>query len=62
MQWHVLSADAPVQNPDEFEKQRWRKRIWICMRCRRDTVQHFSHIWDSGIRRLLRLSMDADAG
>jgi peptidyl-dipeptidase Dcp len=49
MQWHALSADAPLQNPDEFEKQALAKThldgTGVPPRYR---SSYFSHIWDSG--------------
>ena len=49
MQWHVLSADAPVQNPDEFEKQALAKtHLDLHAVPPRYRSSYFSHIWDSG--------------
>jgi peptidyl-dipeptidase Dcp len=49
MQWHALTADAPLQNPDEFEKQALAKThldsAGVPPRYR---SSYFSHIWDSG--------------
>jgi peptidyl-dipeptidase Dcp len=49
MQWHVLAADAPLQNPDEFEKQALAK-THLDLRAvpPRYRSSYFSHIWDSG--------------
>jgi peptidyl-dipeptidase Dcp len=49
MQWHVLTADAPLQNPDEFEKQALAK-THLNLRAvpPRYRSSYFSHIWDSG--------------
>jgi peptidyl-dipeptidase Dcp len=49
MQWHVLSADAPLQNPDEFEKQALLKtHLALHAVPPRYRSSYFSHIWDSG--------------
>jgi peptidyl-dipeptidase Dcp len=49
MQWHVLSADAAVQNPDEFEKQALAKtHLDLHAVPPRYRSSYFSHIWDSG--------------
>jgi peptidyl-dipeptidase Dcp len=49
MQWHVLTADAPLQSPDEFEKQALAK-THLNLRAvpPRYRSSYFSHIWDSG--------------
>jgi peptidyl-dipeptidase Dcp len=49
MQWHVLSAGDPLQNPDEFEKQALAK-THLDLRAvpPRYRSSYFSHIWDSG--------------
>jgi peptidyl-dipeptidase Dcp len=47
MQWHVLSADAPLQNPDEFEKQALsRTHLDLHAVPPRYRSSYFSHIWD----------------
>lgn len=49
MQWHVLSADAPLQDPDVFEKQALAKtHLDISAVPPRYRSSYFSHIWDSG--------------
>jgi peptidyl-dipeptidase Dcp len=49
MQWHFLPPDAPLQNPDEFEKQALeRTRLNISYVPPRYRSSYFSHIWQSG--------------
>ena len=49
MQWHVLSADAPLQDPDAFEKQALaKKHLDLPAVPPRYRSSYFSHIWDSG--------------
>jgi peptidyl-dipeptidase Dcp len=49
MQWHVLAADAPLQNPDEFEKQALAKtHLDLPAVPPRYRSSYFSHIWSSG--------------
>ena len=49
MQWHSLSADAPLQNPDEFEKQALTgKHLDVAAVPPRYRSSYFSHIWASG--------------
>jgi len=49
MQWHALAPDAPLQNPDEFEKQALdRTRLNISYVPPRYRSSYFSHIWQSG--------------
>jgi peptidyl-dipeptidase Dcp len=49
MQWHVLPASAPLQDPDEFEKQALSKtHLDIHAVPPRYRSSYFSHIWDSG--------------
>ena len=49
MQWHVLPADAPLQDPDAFEKQALAKtHLDIPTVPPRYRSSYFSHIWDSG--------------
>jgi peptidyl-dipeptidase Dcp len=49
MQWHTLSADAPLQNADEFEKQALAKtHLNIAAVPPRYRSSYFSHIWASG--------------
>ncbi len=49
MQWHALPADAPLQNPDEFEKQALTKtHLNIPAVPPRYRSTYFSHIWGSG--------------
>jgi peptidyl-dipeptidase Dcp len=49
MQWHVLTADAPLQDPDAFEKQALAK-VHMDMQAvpPRYRSSYFSHIWASG--------------
>lgn len=49
MQWHALPSDAPLQNPDEFEKQALTKtHLNIRAVPPRYRSTYFSHIWGSG--------------
>jgi peptidyl-dipeptidase Dcp len=49
MQWHVLPASAPLQDPDEFEKQALEKtHLALSAVPPRYRSSYFSHIWDSG--------------
>jgi peptidyl-dipeptidase Dcp len=49
MQWHALAPDAPLQNPDEFEKQALdRTLLNISYVPPRYRSSYFSHIWQSG--------------
>ena len=49
MQWHALPASAPLQNPDEFEKQALAKtHLNISAVPPRYRSSYFSHIWGSG--------------
>ena len=49
MQWHALPADAPLQNPDEFEIQALTKtHLNIPAVPPRYRSTYFSHIWGSG--------------
>ena len=49
MQWHVLTADAPLQGPDEFEKQALTKtHLNLPAVPPRYRSSYFSHIWASG--------------
>jgi peptidyl-dipeptidase Dcp len=49
MQWHVLPADAPLQDPDEFEKQALAKtRLDVHAVPPRYRSSYFSHIWAGG--------------
>jgi peptidyl-dipeptidase Dcp len=49
MQWHALSADAPLQNPDEFEQQALTKaHLDLAAVPPRYRSSYFSHIWASG--------------
>jgi peptidyl-dipeptidase Dcp len=49
MQWHVLTADAPLQDPDAFEKQALTK-VHLDLQAvpPRYRTSYFSHIWASG--------------
>ncbi len=49
MQWHVLPADAPLQNADEFEAQALAKtHLNLAAVPPRYRSSYFSHIWASG--------------
>jgi peptidyl-dipeptidase Dcp len=49
MQWHFLSASAPLQKPDEFEKQALEKtHLNVSYVPPRYRSSYFSHIWESG--------------
>jgi peptidyl-dipeptidase Dcp len=49
MQWHVLPADAPLQDPDEFEKQALAKtHLDVHAVPPRYRSSYFSHIWEGG--------------
>jgi peptidyl-dipeptidase Dcp len=49
MQWHVLSADAPLQDADDFEKQALAKtHLTLQAVPPRYRSSYFSHIWGSG--------------
>jgi peptidyl-dipeptidase Dcp len=49
MQWHVLAADAPLQNADEFEQQALAKtHLNLPAVPPRYRSSYFSHIWASG--------------
>jgi peptidyl-dipeptidase Dcp len=49
MQWHVLTADAPLQDPDAFEKQALAKaHLDLQAVPPRYRSSYFSHIWGSG--------------
>jgi peptidyl-dipeptidase Dcp len=49
MQWHVLTADEPLQDPDAFEKQALAK-VHMDLQAvpPRYRSSYFSHIWGSG--------------
>ena len=49
MQWHVVTADAPLQDPDAFEKQALTK-VYLDLQAvpPRYRTSYFSHIWASG--------------
>jgi peptidyl-dipeptidase Dcp len=49
MQWHVLPASAPLQDPDEFERQALAKtHLNVGAVPPRYRSSYFSHIWASG--------------
>jgi peptidyl-dipeptidase Dcp len=49
MQWHTLSADAPPQQPDAFEKAALeRKHLLLAAVPPRYRSTYFSHIWGGG--------------
>src|SRR5216683_392425 len=49
MQWHFLPPTAPLQNPDEFEKQALEKtHLDVSYVPPRYRSTYFSHIWESG--------------
>lgn len=46
IQWHLLSADAPLQNPDEFQRQALEKtHLLVPYVPPRYRSTYFSHIW-----------------
>jgi peptidyl-dipeptidase Dcp len=49
MQWHLLQADLPLQDPDEFEKQALaRTHLDLHAVPPRYRSSYFSHIWSAG--------------
>ena len=49
MQWHALPANAPLQNPDEFEKQALdRTHLNVSYVPPRYRTSYFAHIWGGG--------------
>jgi peptidyl-dipeptidase Dcp len=48
MQWHMLPASAPLQQPDAFEKQALEKKGLLGRVPPRYRSTYFSHIWGSG--------------
>jgi peptidyl-dipeptidase Dcp len=49
MQWHLLPGDAPVQDPDVFEKTALdRKKLLIAAVPSRYRSSYFLHIWGNG--------------
>ena len=49
MQWHLLPADAPAQNPDSFEKAVLEKTdLWLSDVPPRYRSSYFLHIWANG--------------
>jgi len=49
MQWHTLPANAPLENPDEFEKQALEKKhLLIPYVPSRYRSSYFAHIWGGG--------------
>jgi peptidyl-dipeptidase Dcp len=49
MQWHALPATAPLQNPDEFEKQALdRTHLNVSYVPPRYRTSYFAHIWGGG--------------
>jgi peptidyl-dipeptidase Dcp len=49
MQWHALPASAPLQNPDDFEKQALEKtHLLISYVPPRYRSTYFNHIWGGG--------------
>jgi peptidyl-dipeptidase Dcp len=49
MQWHMLTADAPLQDPDAFEKQALAKtHLDLAAVPPRYRSSYFSHIWAGG--------------
>jgi peptidyl-dipeptidase Dcp len=49
MQWHFLAPNAPLQKPDEFEKQALQKtHLDVSYVPPRYRSSYFSHIWGSG--------------
>ena len=49
MQWHMLGADAPLQNPDEFEQQALKRaHLDLPALPPRYRSSYFAHIWRDG--------------
>jgi peptidyl-dipeptidase Dcp len=49
MQWHLLPADAPLQDPDIFEKAALEKtHLWLADVPPRYRSSYFLHIWANG--------------
>lgn len=49
MQWHMLAADAPQQDPDKFEQSALdRKKLALDAVPSRYRSSYFNHIWASG--------------
>ncbi len=49
MQWHLLSADAPLQDPDTFEKAALQKtHLWLTDVPPRYRSSYFLHVWAQG--------------
>ena len=49
MQWHTLPASAPLENPDEFEKQALEKtNLWLSSVPPRYRSSYFSHAFSGG--------------
>jgi peptidyl-dipeptidase Dcp len=49
MQWHTLTTDAPLENPDEFEQQALRKtHLSLSAVPPRYRSSYFAHIWGGG--------------
>ena len=49
MQWHTLPSNAPLENPDTFEKEALEKtHLWIGHVPPRYRSSYFSHIWGGG--------------
>lgn len=68
MQWHLLPAEAPLQNPDDFQKQALEKtHLLISYVPPRYRSTYFSHIWSgdgysAGYYAYLWTQMLADDG
>jgi peptidyl-dipeptidase Dcp len=67
MQWHFLAPDAPLQNPDDFEKQALEKtHLSVSYVPPRYRSSYFSHIWfndySAGYYAYLWTQMLADDG
>lgn len=49
MQWHILPANAPLENPDTFEEQALKAtHLWIRDVPPRYRSSYFLHIWEEG--------------
>ena len=47
MQWHTLPADAPLEQPDDFEIQALKKKqLWLSAVPPRYRSSYFAHIWE----------------
>jgi len=45
MQWHMLSAEAPLQKVDEFEAEALKKNLFLSTVPPRYRTSYFAHVW-----------------